>query len=113
MLFFVTSFSVEASIDNKLNKTTVKYYQQDNVTNQVPYFDNRFRLDANLDEITLIFYRKSGSKPIILIRPDGSKIRVSQFDHEKVEWFDDSTFDMIKIKKADARTMASGRGYFT
>ncbi|PKG84537.1 TIGR03503 family protein [Colwellia sp. 75C3] len=85
--------------DNKLNKSKVEYYQKDNITNQVPYFDNRFRLDADLEEITLIFYRKSGSTPIILIRPDGSKIRVNQFDHEKVQWFDDSTFDMIKIKK--------------
>jgi len=85
--------------EDKLKKKNVEYYQKDNLTNQVPYFDNRFRLDANLDEITLIFYRKSGSKPIILIRPDGSKIRVNEFDHERVQWFDDSTFDMIKIKK--------------
>jgi len=84
---------------SRLNKTKVEYFQNDNITNQIPYFDNRFRLDANLDEITLIFYRKSGSTPIILIRPDGSKIRVNQFDHEKIQWFDDSTFDMIKIKK--------------
>ncbi len=106
-MFFVASFSVaafESGIQNtneanKLNKTKVEYYQNDNITNQVPYFDNRFRLDANLEEITLIFYRKSGSKPIILIRPDGSKIRVNQFDNENVQWFDDRTFDMIKIKK--------------
>ena len=107
LLFIVTSFSAGALINSdiensskvdKLSKTRVEYYQKDNITNQVPYFDNRFRLDANLDEITLIFYRKSGSKPIILIRPDGSKIRVNEFDHEKVQWFDDSTFDMIKIK---------------
>ncbi|MBU2871494.1 TIGR03503 family protein [Colwellia sp. E2M01] len=87
------------NVDNKLSVTEVEYYQKDNITNQIPYFDNRFRLDANLDEITLIFYRKSGSTPIILIRPDGSKIRVNNFDKEKVQWFDDSTFDMIKIKK--------------
>ncbi len=105
-LFCVSSLTVGAfdsgeveNKESKLNKSKVEYYQKDNITNQVPYFDNRFRLDANLDEITLIFYRKSGSTPIILIRPDGSKIRVNEFDHEKVQWFDDSTFDMIKIKK--------------
>ncbi|MCP4989315.1 MAG: TIGR03503 family protein [Colwellia sp.] len=107
-LFYTCSFSVRAfysgEVDNqdkkkKLNKSEVEYYQSDNITNQVPYFDNRFRLDANLEEITLIFYRKRGSKPIILIRPDGSKIRVNEFDNEKVQWFDDRTFDMIKIKK--------------
>jgi uncharacterized protein (TIGR03503 family) len=106
-LFVVASFNAGAFFisdvesndeDNKQSKTKIEYYQKDNITNQVPYFDNRFRLDADLEEITLIFYRKSGSKPIILIRPDGSKIRVNHFDHEKVQWFDDSTFDMIKIK---------------
>lgn len=84
---------------SQFNRSKVEYYQKDNITNQVPYFDNRFRLDENIDEIVLIFYRKSGSKPIILIRPDGSKIRVNNFDIEKISWFDDSTYDMIKIKK--------------
>lgn len=108
MLVFLASFNTEAFFNSdiesnkkadKLNKVKVEYYQKDNITNQVPYFDNRFRLDANLEEITLIFYRKSGSTPIILIRPDGSKIRVNGFDRENVQWFDDRTFDMIKIKK--------------
>ena len=77
----------------------VKYYESDNVTNQIPYFDNRFRIDAQLDEITMVFYRKSGTPPIILVRPDGSKLKINSLDKEKVEWFDDRTFDMIKIKK--------------
>jgi uncharacterized protein (TIGR03503 family) len=81
------------------NATKIDYYKADNNTNSIPYFDNRFRIDAELDEITLIFYRRSGSKPIILIRPDGSKIRVNNYDEEMVEWFDDRTYDMIRIKK--------------
>ncbi len=94
-------FANDYQQDNQGNNmnTIIDYHRPDNVTNQIPYFDNRFRLDADLDEVTLIFYRKSGSKPIILIRPDGSKIRVNDFDSDKVEWFDDPTFDMIKIKQ--------------
>jgi uncharacterized protein (TIGR03503 family) len=84
---------------NEIGDTKIQYHKADNITNRVPYFDNRFRLDADLEEITLIFYRKSGSTPVILIRPDGSKIRVNNFNTERVEWFDDATFDMIKIKK--------------
>lgn len=91
--------AAQAMSDKKLDRVKVEYYQSDNITNQVPYFDNRFRIDSELEEITLIFYRKSGSTPIILIRPDGSKIRVNSFDQEKVQWYDDRTFDMIKIKK--------------
>ncbi|MEY8213558.1 MAG: hypothetical protein RPR97_03635, partial [Colwellia sp.] len=65
-----------SSPPSKFTKNTLKYYQNDNIMNQIPYFDNRFRIDAKLDEITLLFYRKRGSRPIILVRPDGSKLRI-------------------------------------
>lgn len=78
--------------------TEIKYYEDDNVTNQIPYFDNRFRIDAKLEEVTLLFYHVSGSPPVILVRPDGSKLKVNNYDKSQVEWFDDRTFDMIKIK---------------
>ena len=73
-------------------------YVDDSATNQIPYFDNRFRIDEQLDEVTLIFYRRSGAKPIILIRPDGSKLNINNYPEDKVQWFDDQTFDMLKIK---------------
>jgi len=87
----------EAPTSKKVPK--VEFLKPDNVTNQIPYFDNRFRIDAELDEITLLFYRKSGTPPIILIRPDGSKLKINNAPRDRVEWFDDRTFDMIKIKK--------------
>jgi uncharacterized protein (TIGR03503 family) len=73
-------------------------YVDDSVTNQIPYFDNRFRIDEQLDEVTLIFYHRRGAKPIILIRPDGSKLNINNYPEDKVQWFDDQTFDMLKIK---------------
>jgi len=77
----------------------VDYYKSDNITNQIPYFDNRFKIDALLDEITLLFYRKSGTPPIILVRPDGTKLKINNLPKDKVSWFDDRTFDLITIKK--------------
>jgi len=89
-----------ATDDEKaLTKGKIGFYQSDNVTNEIPYFDNRFRIDAKLEEITLIFFRTRGSKPIILVQPNGKKLRVSDHDKEKVKWHDDRTFDMIKITK--------------
>jgi uncharacterized protein (TIGR03503 family) len=79
-------------------KGEIEYYDDDDVINQIPYFDNRFRIDEQLDEVTLLFYRRSGSQPVILVRPDGSKLKVNNVSKEKVQWFDDRTFDMIKIK---------------
>ncbi len=98
LFFSLTPTAAQSPAEKNFKSTEVKY-QTDNMTNQIPYFDNRFRIDAELDEITLLFYRVRGSKPIILVRPDGSKLRVNNFDHDKVQWHDDSTFDMIKIKK--------------
>ncbi|NMP32493.1 TIGR03503 family protein [Thalassotalea sp. M1531] len=86
-------------VKKSMPSAKIDYYDVDNVTNQIPYFDNRFRIDAELEEITLLFYRKMGSPPIILVRPDGSKLKINQLDKEKVQWFDDRTFDMVKIKK--------------
>ncbi len=76
----------------------VKYYDADNVTNQIPYFDNRFQIDPHIKELKLIFYRKSGSQPIILVRPDGSKLRINNLPEDgSVEWFDERTFDLVKM----------------
>lgn len=92
----ITAFTQQVE---SIKQKNVKYYQSDNKTNQIPYFDNRFRIDAELDEITLLFYRNRGSRPIILVQPDGSKLRVNNIDLKKIQWHDDSTFDLIKIKK--------------
>ncbi len=98
MLFSLSPIAAQSPANSSFKRTEVKY-QTDNVTNQIPYFDNRFRIDAELDEITLLFYRVRGSQPVILVRPDGSKLRINNIDHDEVQWHDDSTFDMIKIKK--------------
>lgn len=97
-MIFIVSFNAYSAIDASA-KTQLDFFNDDNVTNQIPYFDNRFRIDAELDEIILIFYRKAGAAPIILVRPDGSKININNYPADKIEWFDDLTFDMIKIKK--------------
>lgn len=91
--------SVSTNNEKPLTKGKIAFHQSDNVTNEIPYFDNRFRIDAKLEEITLIFFRNRGSTPIILVQPDGKKLRVSDYDREKIQWHDDSTFDMIKINK--------------
>lgn len=67
--------------------------------NQIPLFDNRFRIDYEVEEITMVFFRKRGSASVILVRPDGSKINVVNARKQDVDWYDDQTYDLIKIKK--------------
>lgn len=67
--------------------------------NQIPLFDNRFRIDYEVEEITMVFFRKRGSPSIILVKPDGSKINVVNAEDQDVQWYDDRTYDLIKIKQ--------------
>lgn len=66
-------------------------------TNHIPLLDNRFRIDFEIKEITLVFFRKRGTPSIVLVRPDGSKIYSRNAKEQKVIWHDDKTYDLIKI----------------
>jgi uncharacterized protein (TIGR03503 family) len=66
--------------------------------NGIALLQNRFRIDFEVDEITMIFFRDFGSAPIVLVQPDGSKIFQSSADGDNIFWFDSSTYDMISIK---------------
>lgn len=70
----------------------------DEYENSIKLLQNRFRVDHNVKEVTMIFFREYGSAPVVLVRPDGSKMFQGRFDEEKVAWYDADTFDMITIK---------------
>ncbi len=70
----------------------------DEYHNSIKLLQNRFRIDHNVEEITMIFFRRRGSAPVVLVRPDGSKLFQGRVDTRRVDWYDDETFDMISIK---------------
>lgn len=65
--------------------------------NLLPIDGQRFRIDSGIEEITLLFFREPNSPPLILIKPDGSKWYDSDYPLERVTWYTDPKFDMIKI----------------
>lgn len=72
----------------------------DDYQNSIKLLQNRFRIDYKVKEITMVFFRRYGSAPVVLVKPDGSKIFQSQsLDSRDIEWFDSATFDMIRIKE--------------
>ncbi|GLR70157.1 TIGR03503 family protein [Agaribacter marinus] len=66
--------------------------------NSIQLLNNRFRIDSDVKKVTLIFFREYGSAPIVLVRPDGSKLYL---DNEGVDdsydWYDTDTYDMISL----------------
>ncbi len=101
MLALVPAFAAlsteEASLADKL-----KQVRSDGIAildnNQIPILDNRFRVDHEVKEITLLFFRKQGSPPVILVKPDGSKMYATLAVIGEAEWFDEKTYDLIRIK---------------
>ncbi|MGS2721510.1 TIGR03503 family protein [Paraglaciecola aestuariivivens] len=78
--------------DSPIRQLGSKYH------NSIELLQNRFRIDYAVEEITMVFFREFGSAPIVLVRPDGSKIYQDSADGETVFWFDTSTYDMVSIK---------------
>lgn len=70
----------------------------DDYQNGIKLLQNRFRIDYKVEEITMVFFRKFGSPPIVLVRPDGSKIFQIQADGENVFWYDAASYDLVSIK---------------
>lgn len=73
--------------------------QQLPTRNQIAMFDNRFRIDNDVDEITLLMFRRPGSPAVILVRPDGSKINLHNAEAQNVEWHASRNYDLIHIPK--------------
>ena len=86
------SQAISETDDSPLTQLGSEYH------NGIELLQNRFRIDYEVAEITMIFFREFGSAPIILVRPDGSKIFQSSANGENVFWFDSTTYDMISIK---------------
>lgn len=70
----------------------------DEYHNSIKLLQNRFRIDYEVDEITMVFFRRYGSAPVVLVRPDGSKIFQAQADGDSVFWYDSASYDLINIK---------------
>lgn len=105
LLFVVFScFSADAipQVSDKDPKASVEQQAmtliEGDITNKLPIKGQRFRIDDNVKEITLLFFREPDSKPLVLIKPDGSKWYDARYPQDKVTWYTDPNFDIIRIQ---------------
>jgi len=67
--------------------------------NSIQLLNNRFRIDSDVSEVTIVFFREYGSAPIVLVRPDGSKLFLEgDAQDDSYTWFETDTYDMIALK---------------
>lgn len=64
----------------------------------IPLLDNRFRIDHSVEAVTLLVQRRKGSRPVVVVQPDGSKWYFDR--HPKsVQWSYTDNSDMVRIEK--------------
>ncbi|WP_371193199.1 TIGR03503 family protein [Glaciecola sp. SC05] len=68
--------------------------------NNITLLDNRFRIDAGVDRVILVFFREFGTTPVVLVKPNGSKLFLENDSvDDSYSWFESDTYDMIELIK--------------
>ncbi len=92
----VALFTGQASAKAADNVTVL---ENESGGNEVRLLDNRFRIDYDVEQITLLFFREPGSPAVVLVQPDGSKLYAPQaLKNKDLEWHDEVGYDLITIK---------------
>ena len=66
--------------------------------NDIPLLDNRFRIDPNTEQVSIILNHPSHAQKIVLVKPDGSKWYAQRHPPENVAWFNNRDQDIITIQ---------------
>lgn len=98
-LFFLLSTLLWPAVaaDNSPAHSGLRVLDQLPTKNQIPLLDNRFRIDDNVESITLVFFRRQGTASVVLVRPDGSKVYYNTAKEHNIRWHDATTYDLIEI----------------
>lgn len=67
--------------------------------NDIPLLDNRFRIDPNTEQVTIILNHPGHSQKAILVQPDGSKLYEQRHPEKTVGWSKNRNQDIITIQK--------------
>jgi len=83
---------------NDLQKLFLEMLEQSVKLDTIPLKDNRFNVDASINDMTLLVFNKDKANPTTIVTP--AKKTWSQKNHtDQVKWFSDDGFDLITIKK--------------
>lgn len=85
---------------DQLQRVFLRVFEQSAPRDTVPLVDNRFQIDASIEEYTaLIFYRED-AKPGLMISPSGK--RYGKGAHpESIRWHSEGSFDVVTVTKPE------------
>ena len=67
--------------------------------NDIPLLDNRFRIDPNTEQVTIILNHLKKPQKVVLVQPDGSKLYAERHPKATVAWLSKRDQDIITIQQ--------------
>jgi len=83
---------------DELQKLFLQMLEQSVNLDTIPIEDNRFNVDANINDMTLLVFNKDKAHPTKIVTP-GKRTWDIKKSADNVKWFRDDGFDLITIKK--------------
>lgn len=81
----------------ELQKIFFKMFERSTSPDSISISDNQFKVDSSVKEMTLLVFRKPGSKATIIFPPDSNRISARRKGNSI--WRSDEGYDLITIKK--------------
>lgn len=88
----------KVSSADDLQKLFLQMLEQSANLDTLPIKDNRFNVDASINDMTLLVFNRDTAQPTSIVTP-GKRTWTKAKHPEQVKWFRDDGFDLITIKK--------------
>ncbi|MDD2759719.1 MAG: VWA domain-containing protein, partial [Methylomonas sp.] len=97
LAFDTDGWNETAESAEQLQRLFLKMMQKVAPKDTVPLDGNRFNIDASIREFSVLVFKKAGTSPTQLIRPDQHKIGKQQALADNVAWLETSGYDLITV----------------
>ena len=88
----------KVSSADDLQKLFLQMLEQSTELDNLPIKDNRFNVDASINDMTLLVFNKDKTKPTTIVTP-GKRTWSHKKHPQQVKWFSDDGYDLITVKK--------------
>ncbi len=88
----------KVSSADDLQKLFLQMLEQSVNLDTIPLKDNRFNVDASINDMTLLVFNKDKAHPTTIVTP-GKRTWSKDTHTEQVKWFSDDGFDLVTIRK--------------
>jgi len=92
-----------ADTADKLERIFFRMFEQAVSPDMLPLVDNKVLVDASIEELTLLVFRREGAPPTRLTKPDGGVFDQAQ-PPSNTRWYKDARYDLVTIDKPMAGT---------